>query len=59
MFLLDTHVVSELRKARAGKASASVVQWAQSIDAAQLYLSVITLQVQVYRRCRTHLALLC
>ena len=44
MFLLDTNVVSELRKARAGKASASVVQWAQSIDAAQLYLSVITIQ---------------
>ena len=44
MFILDTNVVSELRKARAGKASASVVKWAQSIDAAQLYLSVITLQ---------------
>lgn len=42
MFLLDTNVVSELRKARTGKANAQVVRWADSVDAAVLYLSVIT-----------------
>jgi toxin FitB len=44
MFLLDTNVVSELRKVRAGKAAAGVASWADSMDAADLYLSVITLQ---------------
>jgi predicted nucleic acid-binding protein len=44
MFLLDTHVVSELRKIRLGKADAHVAHWADSVDAADLYLSVITIQ---------------
>ena len=44
MFLLDTNVVSELRKVRAGKADARVAAWADSVDAAELYLSVITIQ---------------
>jgi toxin FitB len=44
MFLLDTHVVSELRKVRAGKADARVAAWADSVDATDLYLSVMTLQ---------------
>lgn len=44
MYLLDTNVVSELRKVRAGKANAKVARWADSVDAAELYLSVITLQ---------------
>lgn len=44
MFLLDTNVVSELRKIRLGKADDHVAHWADSIDAADLYLSVITLQ---------------
>jgi predicted nucleic acid-binding protein len=43
MFLLDTNVVSELRKAGDGKAEANVVAWASSVDAAILYLSAITL----------------
>ena len=43
MFLLDTNVVSELRKAPAGKANANVVQWASSVSSSSLYLSVITL----------------
>ena len=42
MFILDTNVVSELRKVRAGKADAQVASWADSIDAASLYLSAIT-----------------
>jgi len=44
MYLLDTNVVSELRKVRAGKADARVAAWADSVDAADLYVSVITLQ---------------
>jgi len=43
MFLLDTNVVSELRKVGSGKADARVVAWAQSVDAAALYLSAISL----------------
>ena len=44
MFLLDTNVVSELRKIRLGKADAHVAHWADSVDATDLYLSVITIQ---------------
>jgi predicted nucleic acid-binding protein len=44
MFLLDTNVVSELRKVRLGKADAQVAQWADSVDANDLYISVITVQ---------------
>ncbi len=43
MFVLDTNVVSELRKARQGKADANVVAWSQSVDAAQLFVSAITI----------------
>ncbi len=44
MYLLDTNVVSELRKIRAGKADSRVADWADSIDATDLYLSAITIQ---------------
>lgn len=44
MFLLDTNVVSELRKVRSGKADPRVAAWADSVDAADLYLSAIVLQ---------------
>lgn len=44
MFLLDTNVVSELRKVRLGKADAHVAQWADSVAANDLYISVITIQ---------------
>jgi predicted nucleic acid-binding protein len=43
MYLLDTNVVSELRKIRAGKADRHVADWADSIDATDLYLSAITI----------------
>ena len=43
MFLLDTDVVSELRKARAGKADRNVVEWAHSVSATSLYLSAISI----------------
>jgi len=44
MYILDTNVVSELRKVRLGKANLNVAAWADSIEATDLYLSVITLQ---------------
>ena len=44
MYLLDTNVVSELRKVRLGKADSHVADWADSVDAADLYLSVMTIQ---------------
>jgi predicted nucleic acid-binding protein len=44
MFLLDTNVVSELRKVRSGKADAHVSAWADGVDAAELYLSAISIQ---------------
>lgn len=43
MYLLDTNVVSELRKVRSGKADENVAAWADGVDAAELFLSVITL----------------
>jgi predicted nucleic acid-binding protein len=43
MFVLDTNVVSELRKVRSGKADPHVAQWADSVDAGSLYVSVITI----------------
>ena len=42
MYLLDTNVVSELRKARSGKASPKVLEWARGIPPAALYISAIT-----------------
>jgi hypothetical protein len=44
MFLLDTNVVSELRKARAGRANKNVTAWAVGASAASMFVSVITIQ---------------
>lgn len=44
MFLLDTNVVSELRKARSGKADAHVAAWARGVPAGILFLSAIVVQ---------------
>ena len=43
MFLLDTNVVSELRKAGDGKADNNVTAWLSSVDAVSLYISAMTL----------------
>jgi hypothetical protein len=43
MFILDTNVVSELRKAKLGKADAKVSAWAASVPLGSLHLSVITI----------------
>jgi len=44
MYVLDTNVVSELRKVRSGKAHPHVAAWADSVDAVVLFLSAITVQ---------------
>ena len=44
MYLLDTNVVSELRKIKSGKADRNVSAWADRVDSVDLYLSVITVQ---------------
>lgn len=44
MFVLDTNVVSELRKVRAGKADPGVSKWASGVPWGQMFLSCITLQ---------------
>jgi toxin FitB len=43
MYLLDTNVISELRKAKSGKAHKNVVSWAHDIPVSNLFLSVITI----------------
>ncbi len=43
MFLLDTNVISELRKLGDRRASANVVGWISNVDATSLYLSAVTL----------------
>ena len=43
MYLLDTNVVSELRKAKSGRIDRNVQKWASQIAVPNLYLSVITL----------------
>ncbi|WP_323836572.1 type II toxin-antitoxin system VapC family toxin [Photorhabdus africana] len=64
MYILDTNVVSELRKVRASKANAGVAAWAESVDATELFLSAITIMeletgiLQIERRDITQGALL-
>jgi toxin FitB len=43
MFVLDTNVVSELRKVKSGKADKNVSAWSASVAPATLYLSVVTI----------------
>ena len=43
MYLLDTNVISELRKLGDGRADARVAAWASDRDAASFYISALTL----------------
>jgi predicted nucleic acid-binding protein len=43
IYLLDSNVLSELRKMRLGKANANVVAWAKTVDVAAFFVSTITL----------------
>ena len=42
MYLLDTNVISELRKAKSSKVNKNVISWANSVSTTTLFLSVIT-----------------
>lgn len=44
MYLLDTNVVSELRKVQAGRADPAVAAWANGIAMPDLFISVVTLE---------------
>jgi toxin FitB len=48
MFLLDTNVISELRKERAGKANHGVSDWAAGVPAAVMFMSVVSLHELAY-----------
>ncbi len=43
MFVLDTNVISELRKAGDDKADNRVIAWLSGVDATAFYLSAVTL----------------
>lgn len=43
MFLLDTNVISEMRKIDSGRADSHVSTWIDEQDASDLYVSVVTL----------------
>ena len=64
MFVLDTNVVSELRKIRSGKADPQFTHWADNVDAGSLHISAITILelelgiLQIERRDSTQGAML-
>jgi predicted nucleic acid-binding protein len=64
VYVVDTNVVSELRKAKAGKADRNVTAWAASVPAGSLYLSAVTVLelemgvLQIERRDRVQGALM-
>jgi predicted nucleic acid-binding protein len=43
MYLIDTNVISELRKERAGRADARVVNWARRVGVGQMFVAAHTL----------------
>ena len=43
MFVLDTNVVSELRKVRSKKANSGVAEWAAGAASAEMFISAITI----------------
>ncbi|MEW8026627.1 MAG: type II toxin-antitoxin system VapC family toxin [Candidatus Thiodiazotropha sp.] len=43
MFLLDTNIISELRKTGNGKADANVIKWVSNSDATSFYISAVTI----------------
>ena len=43
MYILDTNVLSELRKKQSGQADTRVLGWSDSVAPPQLYLSAVTI----------------
>lgn len=43
MYLLDTNVISELRKAGDNKADPAMIAWVSGIDAGEMFISALTL----------------
>lgn len=43
MYLLDTNVISELRKAKSGRADRNVIVWASGIPVSALFVSAINI----------------
>jgi predicted nucleic acid-binding protein len=43
MYLLDTNVISELRKAGTNRIDPNVARWAKSVSASTLYLSAVSI----------------
>lgn len=43
MYLLDTNVISELRKAKSKHANKKVIKWAKNVSVSSLFLSVISI----------------
>lgn len=43
MYLLDTNIISELRKAASGRANNGVIIWAENVSPELLYLSAISI----------------
>jgi len=44
MYVIDTNVISELRKVRSGKAHPRVQDWAASVSSGEMFLSSITIE---------------
>jgi toxin FitB len=44
MYLVDTNVLSEMRRIRLGRGDRSVEAWANSVNAVDLFLSAITIE---------------
>jgi len=43
MYLLDSNIVSEIRKFPTGRANTGVIDWARSVTPESLFISVITI----------------
>ena len=48
MYVLDTNVVSEIRRIRAGRADPGVTAWARRVETDLTYISAITIQELEY-----------
>ena len=55
MYLLDTNVISEMRKVASGRVDLALLRWADGVDGRKLYLSSITIlemQTGILRKSR-------